>query len=74
MRRMKVTPTEYNRKKALFRLTEIVRRWFPPGPTLRPADVADVMEAACKQEMPGFHVHVEVRKIETGAHGPEGRD
>lgn len=55
----------YDRKIALLKTREILRRWFPRSLNERPNDLADVLEAILKAEMPEFHVEVRIKRITT---------
>ena len=62
----KIPPTEYDRAVAISRVTEILKRWFHPGPAARIADLVDVLELVLKQLLPGYHVRLSIEKITGG--------
>jgi len=66
---MKIAET-YRRDKVLPRMVNMLRKYFPPKPDQRVADVIDVTEAALKQVLPGYHVRVNIERI--GANGNGG--
>lgn len=62
----KIPPTEYDRAVAIQRTSEILRRWFPPAPAARIADLVDVLEMVLKNLLPGYHVRISIEPINSG--------
>ena len=63
----------YDRRKALFKVRQIVNRWFPPTPAERIYDVIDVVETALRTILPGFRVRVDIERIDKGEGGQRGQ-
>ena len=49
---------EYDREKATTQVKTALRRWIPPAPLERVAELVDVTESALKALLPGYHVRV----------------